>query len=158
MTQQADTVVVNGVEQDTSQWLGYRLLDYLRLGLRLTGSKEGCGEGECGACTVLVDGDPMCSCLLLVDVVAGRDVLTVEGVARETVSRLAAGFDERGGIQCGFCTPGFVVMTEWLRTRSEMTSDDDIPKLLEGNLCRCTGYRQLREVIGDIVTNTARTS
>jgi carbon-monoxide dehydrogenase small subunit len=144
------SITVNGVPRDAKDWLGYRLLDFLRTELGLTGVKEGCGEGECGACTVLVDGRPMCSCLLLTDVVVGGEVVTVEGIDDAFLRRLAEGFDAAGGIQCGFCTPGFVVMAEWLRRRGR-DPENDIPKLLEGNLCRCTGYQQLRQVIGSVV-------
>jgi carbon-monoxide dehydrogenase small subunit len=115
------------------------------LGLGLTGTKEGCGEGECGACTVLLDGEPVCSCLLLVDVACGRSVRTVEGVDPALLDRMAAAIEDQGGVQCGFCTPGFVVMAQWLAmTRPEA---DTIPKLLEGNLCRCTGYVQLERML-----------
>jgi aerobic carbon-monoxide dehydrogenase small subunit len=140
-------LTVNGAAQSLAGWRGRRLLDYLRQGLGLTGSKEGCGEGECGACTVLVDGEPACSCLLLTDTVAGHEVLTVEGVEPTLLDRLEASIAARGGVQCGFCTPGFVVMARWLATSPGAAASAPLEKLLEGNLCRCTGYRQLLEAL-----------
>lgn len=138
-------VFVNGQETSIEGWRGRRLLDFLRKGLGLTGTKEGCGEGECGACTVLVDDEPMCSCLLLTDVVAGRAIRTVEGVDAPIREQLAAWIQDEGGVQCGFCTPGFVVMAQWLA--EARPAAQALPKLLEGNLCRCTGYVQLERVM-----------
>lgn len=140
-----DTVWVNGEPRTIEGWNGRRLLDFLRFGLGLTGAKEGCGEGECGACTVLLDGEPVCSCLLLTDVARGRDVRTVEGLDPSLRDRMIAGIEAEGGVQCGFCTPGFAVMAQWLATTRPHA--DTISKLLEGNLCRCTGYVQLERVL-----------
>jgi carbon-monoxide dehydrogenase small subunit len=134
----AEPVRVNGEPHTTEGWGGRRLIDFLRSGLGLTGAKEGCGEGECGACTVLLDGEPVCSCLLIVAVARGRDVTTVEGLDPSLRERVLAGIEAEGGVQCGFCTPGFAVMAQWFAmTRPQ---GDAIPKQLEGNLCRCTGY------------------
>ncbi len=144
-----DVVVVNGEPRPLDGWHGRRLLDFLRLGLGLTGAKEGCGEGECGACTVLLDGEPVCSCLLLMDVAGGRDVRTVEGLDAAIRQRVIAGIEAEGGVQCGFCTPGFVVMAQWLATTQPV--GHPIPKLLEGNLCRCTGYVQLERVLEGVL-------
>jgi aerobic-type carbon monoxide dehydrogenase small subunit (CoxS/CutS family) len=140
-----DSVRVNDELHAIQDWRGRRLLDFLRLGLGLTGTKEGCGEGECGACTVLLDGDPVCSCLLPVDLACGRSVRTVEGVDPALRDRMIAAIEDQGGVQCGFCTPGFVVMAQWLATTRPEA--DTIPKLLEGNLCRCTGYVQLEGML-----------
>jgi carbon-monoxide dehydrogenase small subunit len=144
------TVVVNGAEASIEGWAGRRLLDFLRGGLGLTGAKEGCGEGECGACTVLLDDEPVCSCLLLTDLAVGRRVTTVEGVDDDVRDAVAGGIQDEGGVQCGFCTPGFVVMAQWLARTG--TGGEALSKVLEGNLCRCTGYVQLEGVLGGLVS------
>jgi len=117
------------------------LLNTLRNRLGLTGVKYACGIGECGACTVLIDGEPVLSCLTLTVDVNGREVTTVEGLTstREpTVVQKA--FMEEGAIQCGYCTPGFIVMAEYMRRKGIEPSDENIREYLKGNLCRCTGY------------------
>ncbi len=141
---------VNGTTVSLQGWLGRRLLDYLRGGLGLTGTKEGCGEGECGSCTVLLDGEPICSCLVLTDTAAGRDVCTVEGVDPALLDLLTTRIEANGGVQCGFCTPGFIVMAQWLSQNPELVRATPLEKLLEGNLCRCTGYRQLLAALSDL--------
>ena len=143
-------LTVNGLPAGLDGWHGRRLLDYLRQGLGLTGAKEGCGEGECGACTVLVDGEPVCSCLVLTDTVAGAAVVTVEGIDPELAEALAGRVEAAGGVQCGFCTPGFMVMGEWLAGNPAASESAPLAKLLEGNLCRCTGYRQLLAALTDL--------
>ncbi|MDR7519981.1 MAG: 2Fe-2S iron-sulfur cluster-binding protein [Armatimonadota bacterium] len=140
-------VEVNGHRYPTDGWEGARLIDFLRLRLGLTGTKEGCGEGECGACTVLVDRRPMCACLVLCGCVGGRSVLTVEGLPPHFVSTISQAFATTGGVQCGFCTPGMAVMAYWIHEGHQGTGHGDLPKLLEGNLCRCTGYWQLMKVM-----------
>jgi aerobic-type carbon monoxide dehydrogenase small subunit (CoxS/CutS family) len=132
----SDSVRVNGEQHAIQGWRGRRLLDFLRFGLGLTGTKEGCGEGECGACTVLFDGEPVCSCLLLTDVACGRDVRTVEGLDPSLRDRVIAEVGAEGGVQCGFCTPGFAVMAQWLVTTRPQA--DTIGAAAEP--CRCTGY------------------
>ena len=146
-------MIVNGVARELDGWRGRRLLDYLRLHLDLTGSKEGCGEGECGACTVMVDGEPACSCLLLTDTVEGSEIVTVEGLDPAFMAGLGRRLMHEGGVQCGFCTPGFAVMAQWLARRSPPVKPEELPKLLEGNLCRCTGYRQLLAAIAGAVAD-----
>ena len=142
------TICVNDAQYNVSQsFVGRRLLDYLRLELGLMGVKEGCGEGDCGACTVLVDGEPMCSCLLLTGLVDGREVTTVEGLPKAFLTRFSATCTEYGAIQCGYCTPGIAVMVAWLEAGGSEIDDVPITKLLEGNLCRCTGYQQLIEAV-----------
>ncbi len=122
-----------------------RLLDALRDYAGLTGTKEGCGEGECGACTVLVDGRAVNSCLYPALEAEGRAVLTVEGLvsAQGGLSELQQAFVEEGGAQCGFCTPGMVMSAAALLSENAAPSDDEIREALVGNLCRCTGYTQI---------------
>jgi carbon-monoxide dehydrogenase small subunit len=145
------TLKINGATHEIpSAWLGRRLLDYLRMQLGLVGTKEGCGAGDCGACTVLVDGEPQCSCLVLSGVVAGREVTTVEGLTGAYLKRFARACDTHGGIQCGFCTPGMAVMGAWLADGGTETGNESLPKLLEGNICRCTGYQQLLDAFTEL--------
>jgi carbon-monoxide dehydrogenase small subunit len=124
------------------------LLDVLRARLGLTGTKRGCGEGECGACTVLLDGRPVDSCLLLAAKVQGRAVTTIEGLAEgERLHPLQEAFLEAGAVQCGFCTPGMVLSAKALLDRSPDPGEEEIKAALSGNLCRCTGYVQIIEAV-----------
>jgi carbon-monoxide dehydrogenase small subunit len=135
-------LTVNGVAR-TAQVPARRLLsDLLRHELRLTGTHVGCEHGVCGACTVLVDGEPVRSCLTFAVVVDGSDVTTVEGLAGPDgeLSPVQRAFRECHGLQCGFCTPGFLLLTRDLLARTPDPSDEDIAEALGGNLCRCTGY------------------
>lgn len=135
------TLTVNGEARQASGPPLERLLDVLREQLGLTGTKEGCGEGECGACTVLLDGKPVLSCLVPLALCDGREVVTVEGLADEPEPRaFMKRFVASGGVQCGACTPGIVV-TAWalLRERPD-PSREEVREALAGNLCRCTGY------------------
>jgi len=142
------TLNVNGETHGIpTSWIGRRLLDFLRGELDLNGPKDGCGEGDCGACTVLVDGEPMCSCLLLCGVAAGRDVTTVEGLGAERIDQFTRACDTHGGVQCGFCTGGISVMSAWLKDGGTETGVEPLAKLLEGNICRCGGYQQLTEAL-----------
>jgi carbon-monoxide dehydrogenase small subunit len=125
-----------------------RLLDVLREELALTGTKEGCGEGECGACSVLVDGAVVDACLVPVCQVEGTSVRTVEGLGTEAaLSDLQAAFLETGGAQCGICTPGMLVAAEAFLSTGGSVSDDAIREAIAGNLCRCTGYTKIVEAI-----------
>ncbi|MCP3991194.1 MAG: 2Fe-2S iron-sulfur cluster binding domain-containing protein [Actinomycetia bacterium] len=156
-----ETITVNGKAcAIPDQWRGRRLIDYLRTELRLVGTKEGCSEGDCGACTVLVDGEPICSCLTLCGVVASRSITTVEGLGADHLDRFANGCESTGGVQCGFCSPGFAVMSAWLVQGGTETGGESEAKLLEGNICRCTGYQQLAEVIAGLgaTSETERTA
>ena len=125
-----------------------RLLDLLRGPLGLTGTKEGCGEGECGSCTVLLDGVPVNACLVLAGQVEGRTVTTVEGLGTpESLSPLQEAFVKEGGAQCGICTPGFLVSAEALLASIPLPGETDIREALAGNLCRCTGYQRIGEAV-----------
>lgn len=139
---------VNGVTTSVSSSPDDRLLDVLRENLELTGTKEGCGEGECGACTVLLDGEPVLSCLIPVGQCSGRRVETVEWVA-ERDPELLERMTLSGGIQCGACTPGIVVTLYALRQRRPHPSRDEIREALAGNLCRCTGYEGIFRALED---------
>ena len=125
-----------------------RLLDVIRNELHLTGTKEGCGEGECGACTVLVKGEPVNSCLMPVINVDGRDVLTIEGFREMKEYRVIAdAFADRGGSQCGFCTPGMILVTYALLKKNPHPTEEEIRLALSGNLCRCTGYQAIVDAV-----------
>jgi aerobic carbon-monoxide dehydrogenase small subunit len=125
-----------------------RLLDVLREDLRLTGTKEGCGEGECGACSVIVDGEVINSCLVPVCQVNGSAILTVEGLARDgRLNPLQAAFLECGGAQCGICTPGMLIAARALLDENAHPSRDEIKEAIAGNLCRCTGYVKIIDAI-----------
>ena len=126
-----------------------RLLDVLRRDLGLTGSKEGCGEGECGSCTVLVDGEAWLSCLVPVCQVAGRNVTTIEGLESTEghLNRLQEMFVTKGGAQCGICTPGFIVAAKALLDQSPNPTRAEVREALAGNLCRCTGYTKIVDAV-----------
>jgi carbon-monoxide dehydrogenase small subunit len=126
-----------------------RLLDVLREELGATGTKEGCGEGECGACSVLIDGEVVDSCLVAVGQVEGCNVVTVEGLAAASgeLSRLQQAFIEHGAAQCGICTPGMLLAAHVLLERTRQLSADDVREGLAGNLCRCTGYTKIIDAV-----------
>jgi carbon-monoxide dehydrogenase small subunit len=139
---------VNGKKESIEAHPLARLLDVLREDLKLTGAKEGCGEGECGACAVLVDGEVVNSCLVPIAQLAGADIVTVEGVAATAYgARLQKAFIEHGGAQCGICTPGMIVAAANILQRTPRPSDEDLRNGLSGNLCRCTGYTRIFEAI-----------
>ena len=127
---------------------GESLLDLLRDRLFLTGVKQGCAVGECGACTVLVDGVPVNSCIYLAAWADGRSVATIEGVARGgELSPVQDAFVQEGAIQCGFCTPGLVMTTTALRSSGRAYSDEEIRREISGHLCRCTGYQNIKAAV-----------
>ncbi|HPE67980.1 MAG TPA: (2Fe-2S)-binding protein [Thermotogota bacterium] len=140
--------VLNGQGREENVDPAMRALDFLHDTLHCHSVKEGCGEGECGACTILLDGDPVCSCLLLASELDGRTVLTTEGLSQgDELHPIQQAFVEMGGIQCGFCTPGFVLSTKALLEKNPDPSDEEIKKALEGNLCRCTGYVKILDSV-----------
>lgn len=125
-----------------------RLVDVLRYKLDLTGPKEGCGTGDCGACTVLVDGEPVTSCLVLAISAQGKQLTTVEGLARPgELSPIQAAFVEKTALQCGICIPGFVVSATALLRQNPQPTEADVRYWLQGNLCRCTGYTKIVDAV-----------
>ena len=135
------TVTVNGAQERLDVRPNMTLLQMLREKLALTGTKNGCEAGECGACTVLVDGEPVNSCMMLAVEVDEREVLTVEGLAPEgKLSPLQQAFVEHNAVQCGFCTPGMLMSAHALLERNPNPTEEQIKQALVGNLCRCTGY------------------
>lgn len=139
---------VNGKPQRVEVFPMARLLDVLREELQLTGTKEGCGEGECGACAVIVDGRIVVSCLVPVGQVAGSEIKTIEGVAtEEQLHAVQQAFIDHGGAQCGICTPGMVLAAVDLLERNPQPTEADIRTALAGNLCRCTGYIKIFESV-----------
>ncbi|MDP2369110.1 4-hydroxybenzoyl-CoA reductase subunit gamma [Rhodoferax sp.] len=149
---------VNGRQREDAVADHTLLIDYLREQLGLTGTKQGCDGGECGACTVLVDGRPRLACSTLAHQVAGKRVETIEGLAKQgQLSPLQAAFHEKLGTQCGFCTPGMVMASEALLRRNPNPSVDDIKAALAGNLCRCTGYVKIIESVRAAASGSAGT-
>ncbi len=141
-------VTVNGHPHEILVDSTWTLLETLRDGLGLTGTKEGCSNGNCGACTVLMDDKTACSCLVLAAEADGREVTTVEGLEVEgKLSPVQDAFVKEGGLQCGFCTPGFLVSTTFLLERIPEPSEDEIRLNLAGNLCRCTGYDKIVKAV-----------
>jgi carbon-monoxide dehydrogenase small subunit len=143
-------ITVNGKKRECRTYPMARLLDVLREDMRLTGTKEGCGEGECGACTVLMNGEIVNSCLVPVTQADGARIVTVEGLGKiSTLHPLQSCFMEHGGTQCGMCTPGMLMAAYNLlqKTRGKRLSDEEIRKGLSGNLCRCTGYIRIVESV-----------
>ena len=126
------------------------LLDALRDNLHLTGSKEGCGTGDCGACSVIIDGRLMCSCLMMAAEAGGKDIVTVEGIANgEELHPVQRKFLEHAALQCGFCTPGLIVASKALLDRNLDPTETEIRYWLAGNLCRCTGYDKIVRAVQD---------
>ncbi|HEY2217921.1 MAG TPA: (2Fe-2S)-binding protein [Gaiellaceae bacterium] len=139
---------VNGAGVEADCWEGESLLFALREKLGYPGSKNACEQGECGSCSVLLDGVLVCSCLVLAVQADGHDVTTVEGLAaEEELHPVQRAFVETGAVQCGFCTPGLVVAAADLLERSPEPSDDEIREALSGNLCRCTGYEKIFDAV-----------
>ncbi len=141
------TLTVNGKQRDVSGHSMRRLLDVLRVDLGLTGTKEGCGEGECGACSVMVDGKLVNSCLVPVLDAQGCEIVTIEGASDDIFRRLQESFLETGAAQCGICTPGMLMASWELLRRVPKPTLDEIREGLAGNLCRCTGYMRIFEAV-----------
>lgn len=145
----AISFVLNGSEIQVTVKDHMRLIDCLRDTLNLTGTKEGCGEGECGACTVLVDGQAVNSCLYPVLEAEGKNIVTIEGLRglENRLSPIQQAFVDSGAIQCGFCTPGMILSAKALLDSNSNPSELDIREALQGNLCRCTGYVQIIQAV-----------
>ena len=143
------TTTVNGTERTADDvWPGESLLYLLRERLGLPGAKNACEQGECGSCTVYLDGEPVCACLVAAGQAIGREVTTVEGLAAgQALHPVQEAFVEAGAVQCGFCTPGLVVAAHDLLARVPEPSDPEIREALAGNLCRCTGYEKILDAV-----------
>ena len=142
------SVTVNGVLREADVRGGESLLTVLRDTLELPGSKNACEQGECGSCSVLLDGELVCACLVLAAQVDGHEVVTVEGLARgDDLHPVQAAFVEAGAVQCGFCTPGLVVAVADLLERVPDPSEDEVREALSGNVCRCTGYVKIFDAV-----------
>jgi carbon-monoxide dehydrogenase small subunit len=153
------TLTVNGRTQTADDvWEGESLLFVLRERLGLPGSKNACEQGECGSCTVRLDGVPVCSCLVAAGQAEGRAVVTVEGLAGPDgrLSTVQQAFVEAGAVQCGFCTPGLLVAADELLERNPSPGDGDIREALSGNLCRCTGYEKILDAVRLAAARTLR--
>jgi aerobic carbon-monoxide dehydrogenase small subunit len=141
-------LTVNGGQVEADVWEGESLLFALRERLGLPGSKNACEQGECGSCSVLLDGTLVCACLVLAAQAHGHEVVTVEGVGEDgQLHRVQEAFVETGAVQCGFCTPGLVVATVDLLAHTPQPTDDEIREALSGNLCRCTGYAKIFDAV-----------
>jgi carbon-monoxide dehydrogenase small subunit len=142
------SVTVNGVLREADVWGGESLLTMLRDTLELPGSKNACEQGECGSCSVLLDGELVCACLVLAAQVDGHELVTVEGLAHDDgLHPVQAAFVEAGAVQCGFCTPGLVVAVADLLERIPDPSEDEVREALSGNVCRCTGYVKIFDAV-----------
>jgi aerobic carbon-monoxide dehydrogenase small subunit len=141
-------LTVNGERREADAWAGESLLYVLRERLGLPGSKNACEQGECGSCSVLLDGKLVCACLVLAAQADGHEVVTVEGLGGDgDLHPVQSAFAETGAVQCGFCTPGLVVATADLLARNPSPNDDEIREALSGNLCRCTGYAKIFDAV-----------
>lgn len=144
------TLTVNGKMHEVAVAPNRTLVDLIRYDLGLTGAKKGCELGDCGTCTVIMDGRPVNSCLVLAVEANGRDILTIEGVETDKgLHPLQRSFVEKGAIQCGFCSPGMILSAKSLLDRNPKPDEREIRKAISGNLCRCTGYQKIVEAIKD---------
>lgn len=150
-------LTVNGRRHEVAVEDNWTLLDMLREELRLTGTKRGCDIGDCGACTVLMDGVPTFSCLVLARQAAGANIETIEGVGRDELDALQKSFVEHGAVQCGFCTPGMLMTAKALLRKHPHPTPELIRRELSGNLCRCTGYQKIVEAVVDVSTGSEST-
>ena len=154
MNRQVVRLRINGKDHEVFTYPHRTLLEVLREDLLITGAKEGCGMGACGACTVIVEGEAILACLTLALSVEGKDIITVEGLAEGTkLSPLQKAFDEHGAIQCGYCTPGMLLSSTALLSKTASPTEQEIKNAISGNLCRCTGYVKIVEAIKSVGNN-----
>lgn len=157
MTKHSITVTVNGVKEYLDVPSNLTVLQMLRETLALTGTKNGCAAGECGACTVLLNGEPVNSCLMLAVEADGAEIVTVEGLAHdEQLDVVQQTFVDEGGVQCGFCTPGMLISAQALLGRNPHPTEEEIREALLGNLCRCTGYTRIVGAVQKAARETPR--
>jgi aerobic carbon-monoxide dehydrogenase small subunit len=149
MSRHRIALTVNGVRREAEAAARMSLVDFLRDELRLTGTHTGCEHGVCGACSILLDGKPVRSCLMFAVQAEGAEIVTVEGLAPEpgALSVLQDSFWECHGLQCGFCTPGMLIAAQALLAKNRDPSDEEIREAISGNLCRCTGYQQIVDAV-----------
>ena len=142
------SINVNGVNYSKDIDPSLRLIDFLRDELKLKGTKEGCGEGECGACTVILNGKTINSCLMLASSADGKNIVTIEGVAaKDKLHPIQEAFMEVGAVQCGYCTPGMILSAKALLDKNPNAKEEEIKVALSGNLCRCTGYKKIIQAV-----------
>lgn len=158
MSNEVFTLRVNGVDRQVKDsWLGESLLDVLRDRIGLMGAKGACTQGECGSCSVMVDGELICSCLVMAATTTGQEIVTIEGVAPVGApSDVQQAFVDAGAVQCGFCTPGLVMAVHDLLDRTATPTDTEIREELSGNICRCTGYGRIIDAVQRV--SVSRTS
>ena len=141
-------LTINGMKRKVETTHSTRLLDLIRDDLHLTGTKEGCGKGECGACTVIINGELVASCLILAPQADGAVITTIEGIGdNECLDPIQEAFVETGAVQCGFCTPGMILSAKKLLEENDLPSEEEIKRGISGNLCRCTGYQKIFDAI-----------
>ena len=141
-------LTINGMKRKVETTHSTRLLDLIRDDLHLTGTKEGCGKGECGACTVIINGELVASCLILSPQADGAVITTIEGIGdNECLDPIQEAFVETGAVQCGFCTPGMILSAKKLLEENDLPSEEEIKRGISGNLCRCTGYQKIFDAI-----------
>ncbi len=144
-------LTINDKEYEVAVQPNQTLVDMLRYELRLTGTKKGCGTGDCGSCTVIMDGKPVNSCLVLAAQANGSKITTIEGLeSEEGLHPIQKAFVEKGAIQCGFCSPGMILSSKNLLDRNPKPTEDEIRRAISGNLCRCTGYQKIIEAVKSV--------
>lgn len=159
MTNEFYSLKINGKEHHVQDaWVGESLLYVLRERLGLPGSKGACEQGECGSCTVYLDGQPVCSCLLLAASVVDREIATVEGLNPDgTLTDVQQAFIDAGAVQCGFCTPGFIMAIHHLLDHTPSPTEQEVKEAISGNICRCTGYGRIFSAVETVIEHRSRT-
>ncbi len=145
-------LTINDKEYEVAVQPNQTLVDMLRYEMRLTGTKKGCGTGDCGSCTVIMDGKPVNSCLVLAVQANGRKITTIEGLeSEEGLHPVQKAFTEKGAIQCGFCSPGMILSSKSLLDRNPKPTEEEIRRAISGNLCRCTGYQKIVDAVKSVI-------